>query len=244
MVESRQSAVLEAVRSLLKAGSSVHKVTEAMAQIEDQTSRVPLRNLDWWEREIRRELWSSERHAVPRSWSASFRSKDEPSWLDLCSGDGRQRERALRSIKTPAPNAFFFALALRRLNDWVPQVRKAAQARIESLAQSTAPNCVADALCHELTHWGSWGRIEVADREVIVRLTELPAVAQALKLRILFGVTGPLAKLLSEVGRAPGLDPWLYEIASEAVQPLVWSCPASVDGWTLSFQAASRAAFS
>jgi hypothetical protein len=90
-----------------------------------------------------------------------------------------------------------------------------------SLAQRTAPNFVADALCHELTHWGSWGRIGAADREAIASLTELPAVGQALKSRISSGVVGPLARLLSEVGRVPSIDPWLSEIAREAVQPLV-----------------------
>ena len=44
-------------------------------------------------------------------------------WYDLLSGDGFRRERFLLEVNEGAPSAFLLAMFLRRLNDWVPQVR-------------------------------------------------------------------------------------------------------------------------
>lgn len=86
--------------------------------------KLPLKNLDDWERAIRYAISSSLQSA--RSSRARFNHVTMGSlrWLDICSADGFRREAALRTLSGGAPGSFLFALVVRRLNDWVPQVRK------------------------------------------------------------------------------------------------------------------------
>src|SRR5689334_21025908 len=112
---------LEALREFLRSGGDVDSSAEMVAMLAEVTDQLPLRSLDLWERWIRSELRLIEDGSSElRFWK--YR-KSLSTWLDLCSGDGFKRERILRSSLGPAPNTFFCLLAIRRLNDWVPQVR-------------------------------------------------------------------------------------------------------------------------
>lgn len=128
---------------------------------------------------------------------------------------------SVRSLTERAPNGFFFALALRRLNDWVPQARAAAREHLHQLAARSAPEHVVDALWHTLAHWSSWGRMEDVDRTVVVALLSIRDVALGLKSRIMQATAGPATHVLSQAGRAPALDEWLAELATSGIQPSV-----------------------
>ncbi|WP_141243372.1 hypothetical protein [Bordetella genomosp. 1] len=201
------------------------------------TAPLPLPLLPEWERRLRHAWWHARHHhsraaasaRAPR-WLARLpfaRARPEaaacvfPPWLALVSGDGHEREGALRALAGPAPNRFFFALALRRLNDWVPQVRAAARATLVPLAQASDPDHVVDALCAVLPAWTSWGRLQAPERALMATLIALDGVNAALVRRLLSATHGPLASALTQCLRTAALDPHLSAIAARAVQPAV-----------------------
>ena len=98
-----------------------------MSSLVDVTSQLPLSNLNYWERLIRLEFSSALESSSPPKRKIWSKPSQFLTWLDLISWDGYKREKTLRTITGAAPNSFFFALAIRRLNDWVPQVREAAR---------------------------------------------------------------------------------------------------------------------
>lgn len=222
-----------AVRALAESTSTTGPIVDDTSHLIAATSALPLSTLAYWERVIRSEL-EIARHAPltakPKGWRALLslrRSKAEASpgrhltWIDLISGDGRERESALRTLVGPAPNRFLFALAARRLNDWVPQVRAAARETIPRLALNSDAEYVADALCAMLPTWVAWGRIHVDDRQVLVKLLASPAVVASLARRVTDSTAGPMTTILSQALRTPALDAGLAHIAAKAVQPAV-----------------------
>lgn len=219
----RESEVLGAIRKLLQAGASSDSATDAMASVVAETSLLSLSNLDDWERKLRAELWLTEQSPTSPSWK--FWRRSEPlsisPWLNLCSADGFRRERALRSVVSGAPNSFFLTLALKRLNDWVPEVRAAAREHVPQIVERSTPAHVVDALWYTFAHWNSWGRTGEADREVIAQLTANGGVALELKSRILAASAGPASHILVQAARNSTLDPSLVELAVGAVQPSV-----------------------
>jgi hypothetical protein len=217
----REPEVIGAVRALLEAGASGRSVAEAMAAVVAATSSLPLANLDEWERKLRTELWHADGRPPFPGWKLPNRPERFASWLDLCSGDGFRRERILRSLSDRAPNAFFLALALRRLNDWVPEVRSAARDRLPHLSARSAPEHVVDALWYTFAYWSSWGRAGDADQQVLIGLMSIGNVAAALKLRIRQATAGPASHVLSQAGRGSTLDESLPELAGTAIQPSV-----------------------
>lgn len=153
---SNAPAVLSALRRLLSAGSSGSAAAKAMARFAAKTSSLPLKNLEAWERAVRTELWAAEQAHSRASWWSWARPPLVATWLDLCSHDGRKREDALRVAAGGAPNALLVALALRRLNDWVPQVRSAARETLPQMAVNSKSQDVADALWSLLALWNTW----------------------------------------------------------------------------------------
>ena len=140
-------ALQATVRTFLSSmGSTGQHVTDMDALVR-LTDSLPLSKLAYWEHLIRDELaWAHhDREEAKNSWRnkvlalARFKGATQtdrfPTWLDLVNGDGRLRERTLRTLTGAAPNGFFFAMATRRLNDWVPQVRAAAREAVPALAQ-------------------------------------------------------------------------------------------------------------
>jgi hypothetical protein len=216
-----KEAVMAAVNRLLTAGLSGDDVAGALDLLAAETSMIPLNKLDSWERMIRAELWTFERKPTSFWWKFRKRRAGFASWLDLCSGDGFRRERIIRSLSGGAPNAFFLALAVRRLNDWVPQVRAATREYLPRLAECSDPEQVVDALWHVLAHCGSWGRMEDGDRQALADLISIERIAFALGSRILVATAGPVTQILSQASRVPALDHRLKEFAEAAIQPCV-----------------------
>lgn len=220
----QQSQVLEekivsAVRRFAEAINLGGKVIPDMTELVEVTSQLPLSGFDYWERIIRSEFSSAKRESRASRWKLWLKPKEVITWLDLISWDGYQREKALRAISGAAPNTFLFSLAVRRLNDWVPQVRKAAREKLLEIARSTDPDYVVEALCVTLSNWNSWGRIENADKEVLLKIICERKIAKSLRNKLISSASGPMSLLFSQLGRTPILDGYIEAIAKSAVQP-------------------------
>ncbi|MCM0147182.1 hypothetical protein KCN56_01190 [Photobacterium galatheae] len=211
------SAVIEFARSI----HSDAQAEACMSVLVEVTSQVPLKNFEYWERLIRRVFYLERGSIAPLKWKFWSKPSEHIKWLDLISWNGFEREQVLRELSGVAPNAFFFSLALRRLNDWVPKVREAARYKLPLIASETNPQYVVDALCIILENWNSWGRIEDIDKQVLLQIISRKEVADSLKLKLISSSSGPMASLFSQLGRTPILDGYLEEIAKSAVQPSV-----------------------
>lgn len=213
--KTNEQEIIAAVKQFVNSTSSEDDVSEDLSMLVSATSKLPLKNLDKWERLIRREL-TNERQVSKWSFckpNVSF------TWVDLCSGDGFIREKALRALLKPVPNSFFFALAIRRLNDWVPQVRYAACMMLPLIAKNTDPDVIVDALFMTLSHWNSWSRMGDREKQIVMQILSLEPVMETFKRRIILASSGPMSFILTQIGRIDVLDNYLVDIAESAIQP-------------------------
>lgn len=220
-MKSIEEKVISAVKDFANSINLGGKVVADMSALIDATDQLPLSSFDYWERFIRSEFSAALRESTPPKWKVWSKPKELMTWLDLISWDGYRRERSLQALSGAAPNTFFFSLAVRRLNDWVPQVREAAREKLLEIAKSTDPKYVVEALCVALSNWNSWGRIEKKDKEVLFQIICEKKIAESLRYKLIYSASGPMPSLFSQLGRTPVLDGSIEEIASLAVQPSV-----------------------
>jgi len=220
-LKNTEAKIISAVKDFANSINSGSKVVADMSDLIDVTDRLPLSSFDYWERLIRSEFSSALGELNSPKWKIWSKSKEFVTWLDLISWDGFKREKALRALSGAAPNTFFFSLAVRRLNDWVPQVRKAAREKLPEIARSTDPIYVVEALCIALSNWNSWGRIEEVDKDVLLKIICEKEIAKSLRSKLISSTSGPMPSLFSQLGRTPILDGEIEEIASSAIQPSV-----------------------
>ncbi len=216
VMEDKVIAAVNEFASSIKSGGNI---VADMSELVYVTSQLTLSNFDYWERLIRTEFSLAMRDFSPSKWEPWLKPKAFLTWLDLTSWDGHKREKTLRTLSGGAPNAFFFSLAIRRLNDWVPQVREAARDKLLELAKATKPEYVVEALCISLSNWGSWGRIETIDKNVILLIITEDRVAELLIKKIMSSATGPMTSLFSQLGRTSILDGKIEDVAKLAIQP-------------------------
>lgn len=216
-----EEAVISGVHDFARSMNSGSKVVSDMSALVNATSALPLTKLDYWERLIRNEFYKALEATAQPKWKIWNKPQHFLTWVDLCSWDGFKREKTIRTLSNGAPNTFFFALVLRRLNDWVPQVRKAVREHLPKIAELSNPEHVADGLCLILSNWNSWGRIEDEDKKVLLKIISSKPVAAALKIKILNGTSGPLPTIFSQIGREATFDSELHDFAVNAVQPSV-----------------------
>ncbi|MCD4483961.1 hypothetical protein LQR31_05665 [Chromobacterium vaccinii] len=219
--QSHEKELLSAIRQIPKTIPQTGTSSINISILLTVTSNLPLTNLESIERTIRRGYYQILKTSTAFHPSTSKIAYHPLTWLDLCHENGFQREKALRAPLGPAPNAIFFAIAMRRLNDWAPKVREAARERLPTISENTNPEFVADVLCATLPHWVSWGRIEEDDRQVLLSIVSIKKVAESLKTRILSTTSGPTASVLTQLGRRDVFDCHLEEIAKKALQPSV-----------------------
>lgn len=216
-----EEEVVSAMKDFARSINSGRKVVADMSSLVETTSQLPLSNLDYWERLIRREFsYAIESSSQPK-WKIWSKPTQLLTWIDLISWDGFKREKTLRTLNGAAPNSFFFAIAIRRLNDWVPQVREAAREMLPLIVYASDPTHVVDALCVTLPHWNSWGRMDESDRQVLLEIISDQKIAEALKLKLVSATSGPMTSIFAQVGRTPVFDVHLGDIAKNAVQPSV-----------------------
>lgn len=222
----QESKVMEdkvkfAVREFASSIKSGRTVVADMSALVDVTSELTLSSFDYWERLIRSEFSIALRETTSPMWKIWSKPNELLTWLDLISWDGYRREKTLRTLSGAAPNAFFFSLIVRRLNDWVPEVRKAAREKLLDIAKASNPDYVVEALCIALFNWNSWGRIEEADKKVLLQVICEDEIALSLRSKLISSISGPMPSLYSQLGRTPILDGKIEEIASHAIQPSV-----------------------
>lgn len=210
-----------AVREFASSIKSGRTVVADMSALVDVTSELPLSSFDYWERLIRSEFSVALRETTSPMWKIWSKPNELLTWLDLISWDGYRREKTLRTLSGAAPNTFFFSLIVRRLNDWVPEVRKAAREKLLDIAKASNPDYVVEALCIALFNWNSWGRIEEADKKVLLQVICEDEIALSLRSKLISSISGPMPSLYSQLGRTPILDGNIEEIASLAIQPSV-----------------------
>lgn len=180
-----EDKIISAVKDFANSINSGGKVVADMSSLIDATSQLPLRSFNYWECLIRSEFSLALRDSTPPKWKVWSQPSELLTWLDLVNRDGYKREKTLRTLSGAAPNTFFFSLAVRRLNDWVPQVRKAARAKLPGIAKATNPEFVAEALCIALSNWNSWGRIEEEDKKILLEIISDEAIAESLRSKLI-----------------------------------------------------------
>ena len=189
--------------------------------LTELTSRIDPADIAPFESYLRWKVASLQHTLSPQKsqfWSAQ---PDFPTWMSVASANGYERENGILGIRSGAPNAIFLALLVRRLNDWVPQVRAAAEKKIVAIAKDTDPHIVATVLCTMLSRWNSWRRWSNSEKHKLIELVELEQVSIAICERIKSSFSGPMALVLSQACRCEALDKELPAIAIEAVQPAV-----------------------
>lgn len=192
-----------------------------MSSLIHTTSRLKLANFDYWESLIRYEFRKALDESAPLKRIQWLKPKRKTPWLDMVSWDGYERENSLHILSGSAPNAFFLALLIRRLNDWVPQVRKTARIVLPSIIKETPSEYLVDAMCVTLLSWYSWERIRESDKQSLFSTLSTKKVAKLLKSKLISSTSGPMPTLLSQLGHTSVLDGYLDEIANEAMQPHV-----------------------
>ncbi|OBT09617.1 hypothetical protein A9267_20555 [Shewanella sp. UCD-FRSSP16_17] len=216
-----EDKIVSAVKDFANSINSGGKMVADMSSLIDVTSQLPLSSFDYWERLIRSEFSLALRKSTPPKWKVWSKPSELLTWLDLISWDGYKREKTLRTLSGAAPNTFFFSLAIRRLNDWVPQVREAAREKLPEIAKATNPEFVVEALCIALSNWNSWGRIKEEDKNVLLQIICDEEIAESLRSKLISSTSGPMPSLFSQLGRTPILDENIENIASKAAQPTV-----------------------
>ena len=221
--QENEELVLAAVRNLVRAAARNQRLAPAIAEYVKATTHLPITKLEYWERAFRREIClESHTHQTLTSTFRWMRSRRLLfPWLECCNSDGYRRERALRAGSAGAPNGFLFAMVLRRLNDWVPQVRAAACEQVPTIAANTKPEHILEALWAILPHVHTWGRLEVKELEVLTSLLGVDGVPSRLAAKLIEATAGPAAAILGQAGRQPVLDTFLPIISKKAVQPAV-----------------------
>lgn len=154
-------------------------------------------------------------HTLPRLENRAM------DWLDLGHSNGYIREQALRGLPAAVPNAFCFALLLRRLNDWVPEVRAAAWQKLPLCAAATQPQHVVDALFAIVPHWWAWANLDDEARVEVLTMLCQDDVLQRMISAIQTRRTGAMKRFLAQLGHLPAVDNYLHDLAKNAAQPAV-----------------------
>lgn len=216
-----QNDIVLAIAEFIHSIDSSNDYRGDMSSLIQITSNMPLVKLDYWERLIRSELENNLYAASRLKWERWFKPDSKLNWLDIVNSNGYKRERTLRQLSSSVPNTFFLALAVRRLNDWVPQVRVAARHALPIVIQNTAPKCSVQVLSMAILRWHTWAHIESTDKALLLQTISHPDRMPQLVAYLVNATAGPIPILLAHVGRSADVDPYLNHIADNAVQPYV-----------------------
>lgn len=214
-----QQEVIASIKKSLSYDDSYHNLMPDIMPFITATSKLPLKNLDSWELLIGWEIPSSLQAHDSKYTEEQNDLRGSFAWLDICNANGFIRESALKTLSEGAPNNFLFALLIRKLNDWVPQVRNAACDTLPLIAKLSDPEIVVDALFATLPYWDSWGRIGDTEKNILMKIISMDRVAASLKDRIILATTGPVVAIFTQLGRTNAIDAFLSEIAESSIQP-------------------------
>ncbi|WP_156527820.1 hypothetical protein [Bradyrhizobium stylosanthis] len=194
--------------------------------------------LGWWQfdrrpREVLRAHWARlfllriKERVWPKPVSPPAPSDHERlaananlAWLFLFHPSGYLRAAALHRVNAAPTSPFFLAALALRLNDWVPQVREAAQLCAERelpLVDAHVAAAAAPYLLGRRIAWNRWTHEQDTLDQVFARKDVLEALAAQLRT----GTTGPLAACLRHAMRFAAIDGHLIELARQAREPSV-----------------------
>lgn len=212
----------DAVHRMAIATRQGRQDTEALATFVQETASLPLSNLGGYEISIRAAAYVPELPRKRFSWQQEPKEYRYPvPWFDLFSGNGFRRERVLREVKAEVPSSFLLAILIRRLNDWVPQVREAAHHAVRQALATSPPEIVADVAWATLPVRTTWNRIDSEGVAILDRVMARSDVAEAIFRRLLIVPAGRASAILRQASRCENLDAFLPELAAAAVQPAV-----------------------
>ena len=232
---TRQQLPEEIAAPLSRLGKAISagRVTAAEARAAlAAISRLPPEAVRWADRPIARLLGIDWQYSYSRPSLVGMFGPDQAAFtllnahpdlaaLFLFHHSGFVRQRALETLSAPPATPFLLTALMLRLNDWVRQVRVSARYRAERLLPQTSPEVVAAAAPYLLDRWRKWGRWEADGIAVLDAALQRPEVVAALVQRFLSKTPGSLAIPLRHALRGPSLDPYLYELAHNAVHPSV-----------------------
>lgn len=213
--EPKFTALLEKIAN---SGGEDH---HAFSELAEASCQVEPKHISAWEKYLRWETLSIKYRRKPKKWQFWRKQPAFPEWVNIASVDGYERESGIQAITTGAPSAIFFALLIRRLNDWVPQVRAAAGKKVVVVARASESDIIANALCAVLPRWTSWGRWKEQEKLRLMEVVELDHVSRALCEKLISNTSGPMSQVLSQVGRSDAIDENLPDIAVKSIQPAV-----------------------
>lgn len=186
----QQQQIIRAIKTALTFDIAYQKVRPDISSFIAITSTLSLINFKVWENTIRLHIALSLENYSLKKCRLRTLPLGSLRWLDLCSGDGFKREKALKLLSGAAPNSFLFCLVTRRLNDWVPQVRTAAREALTRLIETTDPEHTVDMLWVSLPCWNSWTRMGELERKSLLEILNKPDIAEALKKRLMTSASG------------------------------------------------------
>lgn len=218
-LQDSHQEVIESIKKALTFDVLYQRLRPDISTFIAATSKLSLKSLDDWERFIRDVISSSLQKTNSKSISFESHPVGSLRWLDICNADGFRRERALRTLLNGAPNSFLLALVVRKLNDWVPQVREAARDALPLIVEASDPDFIVDVLFITLPYWNSWGRMGDKEKETLMKIISMDKVAYSLKKRLLISSSGPVSTIFVQSGRTAALDNFVAEIAKKSVQP-------------------------
>lgn len=217
---------------------SLHHILEGggwddgvLASFIDATQSLPPQTVPSLEAKIRAASWTqvpplriTKKTSMKEILKWAEREKPHRfivPWFDIFSHDGFRRENALRTVREGAPSAFLLAVFLRRLNDWVPQVRLAAKEAIDDVLARTNTQIIIEALWYTLPSRGSIGRLKGAEARVLDQIPVREEVVEGLAERVKVASAGPALLVLRQALRQPGLERFLPDLARNSIQPAV-----------------------
>lgn len=135
------------------------------------------------------------------------------------SGRGYIREAAVhRASDILGP--FALALLVHRLNDWVPNVRQAAEARLSQMAPTLDRGTVA-ACAEYLWRFDEFGRVSAAGRDIVAKLVSDDATTACLRDWLLQNSNDRAVRIVQQLLRSSTIDDLLVELAREHKHPRV-----------------------
>jgi hypothetical protein len=138
--------------------------------------------------------------------------------------NGYIREAAVQQIDT-IPGPFSLALLANRLNDWVPNVRQAAEARLQLASAEIDPALVVGCIEY-LWRFDEFGRASSIGRKIVDDLIGGDAIKATLRELVLAESGDRSVRLAQQLLRSPDLDDLLTTMATQHKHPRVRSIAA------------------
>ncbi|OJF92865.1 hypothetical protein [Pararhizobium antarcticum] len=150
-----------------------------------------------------------------RAREPTLPTPEDLAWFSLCDPDGFVRERALEGINMPPPSAIRLALLMIRLNDWVPQVRAAAQRCLDRVGAGIAPEVFVDTLPYCLQALPLASRMGDGGAALIA-LVSRPDIHDLIADRLMNGEGGAIVRIFRDLMSTDLFDAQLPALAASA----------------------------